>query len=340
MASRSYTSRAGYTSKPAFTKSQAQNMKSSTARESKKRKTDHDYDFDNEIAARNALAGISSSPPSKKARKKLDPDEEKRLRRFRNNPPQSYRERLDRVRSQRMFLIDRKRKMSEDGTHEEEVFDLAGTTGNVYQITITKVPRCTCPDNGKGNQCKHIIYVMVNVLKAREDLAYQLALLSTELSELFASAPITTQSSSSNSKAAALTTDTGGSRKPIEGDCPVCVMEFEASERDTPGAILWCKAACGQNIHRHCFEQWAKSKPGTVKCVYCRTPWKGDEETVRKITKGTGKVNAEGYVNVAGELGISARRDTSSYHQPWVRSTYRQSYGGGYGSGADDYDEY
>lgn len=159
MASRSYTSRAGYTSKPAFTKSQAQNMKSSTARESKKRKTDHDYDFDNEIAARNALAGISSSPPSKKARKKLDPDEEKRLRRFRNNPPQSYRERLDRVRSQRMFLIDRKRKMSEDGTHEEEVFDLAGTTGNVYQITITKVPRCTCPDNGKGNQCKHIIYV-------------------------------------------------------------------------------------------------------------------------------------------------------------------------------------
>lgn len=64
------------------------------------------------------------------------------------------------------------------------------------------------------NLCK----VMVNVLKAREDLAYQLALLSTELTEIFANAPVTPQSSESSTS-----TDTGGSRKPIEGDCPVCV---------------------------------------------------------------------------------------------------------------------
>lgn len=162
MTSRSYTGRTGYGGSPAYKKSQ--NVKSSpsstlTAPQSKKRKADHDDDFDDEIAARNALAGISSSPAAKKALKKKDPDEEKRLRRFRNNPPRTYLERLDRVRSQRMFLIDRERKMSVDGSHEEEVFDLAGSTGNVYQITISKVPRCTCPDNAKGNQCKHIIYV-------------------------------------------------------------------------------------------------------------------------------------------------------------------------------------
>ena len=68
-----------------------------------------------------------------------------------------------------------------------------------------------------------------------------------------------------------------------------------------------------------CFEQWAKSKPGEVKCVYCRTPWKGDEETVKVIPKA-GKKNAEGYVNVGSQLGLSGRRDTSTYHNSRSRS--------------------
>ena len=164
--------------------------------------------------------------------------------------------------------------------------------------------------------------VLVNVLKVREDLAYQLAFLTTELAEIFANAPVTTLSS--DDAAAAQKTDTGGTRKSIEGDCPVCVMEFV--ESDKPEDILWCKGACGQNIHRTCFEQWAKSKPGPVKCVFCRTPWKGDEDMVKKVSK-SGTVNQEGYVNVAGELGISGHRDKSSYHQYWVR----REYGGGYG---------
>jgi hypothetical protein len=97
-------------------------------------------------------------------------------------------------------------------------------------------------------------------------------------------------------------------------------MEFEAEE----GEIVWCKAACGNNIHKQCFERWAASKPGQVKCVYCRTPWKGDEESVKRISK-MGNRNGEGYVNVASELGLSGQRDYSSYHQPWSRD---RIYGG------------
>jgi len=192
----------------------------------------------------------SSKPKAKRVRKKPaegEEPEEKRLRRHRAKPPGTYLERLSRVRTQRMFLIDRNRTLSGDGSHEKEVFDIAGTTGNIYQVTVTKIPDCTCPDAKKGNQCKHIIYVMVNILKARDDLAYQLALLSTELTEIFANAPATPQSNDGTSTA----TDTGGSRKTVEGDCPVCVMEFEAGDD-----IIWCKAACGNNIHRGCFEQW------------------------------------------------------------------------------------
>ncbi len=166
---------------------------------------------------------------------------------------------------------------------------------------------------------------MVNVLKAREDLAYQLALLSTEVREIFANAPVTPQSLDVSTSTA---TDTGGSRKPVEGDCPVCVMEFD--ESDKLEEIMWCKGACGNNIHRTCFEQWARSKIGPAKCVYCRTPWKSDEESIKRVSK-SGMVNKEGYVNVSGELGLSGRRDVSSYHQYWVR----REFGGGYGFGDD-----
>lgn len=63
-----------------------------------------------------------------------------------------------------------------------------------------------------------------------------------------------------------------------------------------------------------------------MKCVYCRTPWKGDEDSIKRISK-SGQVNEEGYVNVGGELGLSGERDMSSYHQYWVR----REFGGGRG---------
>lgn len=165
------------------------------------------------------------------------------------------------------------------------------------------------------------------------------------MADIFATAPVTPQSSDA---AASLATDTGGSRKPIDGDCPVCMMEFDDSDND----ILWCKGACGNNVHRSCFEQWAKTKSGKdsllfitygpyadfctgqVKCVYCRTPWKGDEDSIKRISK-SGTVNAEGYVNVGGELGLSPSRDMSSYHPYWVASQRRNGYGD-----YDDYDGY
>ncbi len=102
------------------------------------------------------------SPPSKKRKTKSDKvtkseDEEKRLRVFRKKAPLSYLEKLERATSQRMFVIDRTRGGTEDVP--EETIDMAGTTGNIYNITISQMPKCTCPDSKKGNQCKHIVYV-------------------------------------------------------------------------------------------------------------------------------------------------------------------------------------
>jgi hypothetical protein len=85
---------------------------------------------------------------------------EKRLLEFRERPPYKFQDRLARAISEPMFLLDRERKLNGDGTHEVEKFDMAGTTGNIYEVTIDKKPKCTCMDARiRGNQCKHIIYV-------------------------------------------------------------------------------------------------------------------------------------------------------------------------------------
>lgn len=271
------------------------------------------------------------SPPKKKAAKPKDG--EKRLRVFRKRAPQAYGEIRHRALTQRMIIIDRERTSppadidpTSPDNHPTETVSLAGTTGNIYRITISRVPSCDCPHARKGNQCKHVIYVLHRVLRVREDLEYQLAFLSSELREIFSKAPPLP------SEVAKKNNDDGemdGNRKSLEGeDCPVCMEEFETDGKGKPQRgedVVYCKAACGNNIHKDCFKQWAVAKKGQghVTCPFCRSPWQDDEETgsmdLRSLAKA-GKVNAEGYVNVARQLGLSGRRDYSTYNEFWMRN--------------------
>ncbi|KAH8697285.1 putative RING finger domain protein [Talaromyces proteolyticus] len=259
------------------------------------------------------LTGFSDSaetePPLEKSRKKATPATEKRAKRFRNHAPQSYLEKLYRARTQKMFVIRRTRQ-SAGGVPEEKV-DMVGTTGNIYTVTISTTPWCSCPDSSKGNQCKHIVYVLVNVLKARAELQYQLAFLFSELVEMLGNSPIHPVRSDSGTN-----TDKAGKRKPIEGDCPICFMEFDAQNEQ----IVWCKNSCGNNIHKTCFAQWAATtQKRKVECVYCRAEWESELENLdAESLLRSDRVGADGYVNVAAELGLSGRRDYSTYNQFWV----------------------
>lgn len=193
---------------------------------------------------------------------------------------------------------------------------MAGSTGNVYHITIDKVPTCDCPHAQKGNQCKHIVYVLSRVLRVPADLEYQLAFITPELCDIFAKAPpLPSQAADDSEK--------DGRRKPLEGECPICAEDFEpANSREK---VVYCKAACGNNIHKSCFDRWAATKRGArVTCPFCRTPWEsGDEGDIKKVATN-GRVNAEGYVNVASQLGLSGRRDYSTYNEYWVRQQMRR----------------
>lgn len=117
----------------------------------KKRKVDPQWP-----AGSQASSKAPRPSPRKKKRDAARP-KEKRLRRFRPNPPQSFFDVHDRAISQRFFVLERRRT----GTDEcpGEVAELTGSTGNVYTVTIGLKPDCDCPHAQNGNQCKHVIFV-------------------------------------------------------------------------------------------------------------------------------------------------------------------------------------
>jgi len=156
---------------------------------------------------------------------------------------------------------------------------------------------------------------MSRVLRARFDFVYQLALLSSELRDIFASAPPIVVDEEGHDNRDHVR---GKRRKPIEGDCPICFSELDVEGSE---AVVWCKTACGQNMHKECLDMWAATKRQTttasfggtradVTCPYCRSVWQSDEDMAKNIQR-TGKPNREGYVNVADQLGISPIRGKS-----------------------------
>jgi hypothetical protein len=83
-----------------------------------------------------------------------------------------------------------------------------------------------------------------------------------ELHELFEQAPI--ERPEQEKQGEDKKSDPSDKRRPIEGDCPICFMEFEPEKEKT----VWC-GTCGNNIHKACFDQWAATQQRQgVRCVY------------------------------------------------------------------------
>lgn len=54
-------------------------------------------------------------------------------------------------------------------------------------------------------------------------------------------------------------------RKKISGECPICYEEFEPKNEE----IVWCRATCGNNVHKACFEAWRqRHSPEELCCVF------------------------------------------------------------------------
>ncbi|KAF2035402.1 hypothetical protein EK21DRAFT_106937 [Setomelanomma holmii] len=285
----------------------------------------------NEVVDLTADSPKKSSPKKKGKRASNQSMEEKRLRRYRAAPPQSYLEIKGRAMTQRLTVLSRER-CGTDELPEEKVV-MGGSTGNVYTQKIGLVPSCDCPHAMKGHQCKHIIYVMLRVLKAQENVAYQLALTSTELRKTLKHAPPIPGVETDPTDAQG---EQDGNRKPVEGECPICYDDLNA---DTD-AVVYCKTSCGNNVHKDCMQKWISMTRDKATCPYCRATWAVEDGFDGKLgtidTKGLER-NEDGYVNVAGQLGLSGKRDYSTYHPHWVRQ--QLGYDRGRRRDFDDYDD-
>lgn len=88
---------------------------------------------------------------------------------------------------------------------------------------------------------------------------------------------------------------------------------------------VYCKAMCGNNIHKECFNQWARSKRqegaevtcGSNLCfvwlitVYCRTKW--DDGKKGDVAVGDELTGEEGYMNLGKMIGASSERGMTNF---------------------------
>jgi len=216
----------------------------------------------------------------------------------------------------RFFMIDRRR----EGDEPREEFKVLGSTGNVYTVTIGRLPSCNCPDASRGNHCKHILFVFLKVLQVPQSsgLWYQKALLTSELQSIFADAPqapnalahseVREAYAHATGKAPA-PTPSGSKRRSLgpEDCCPICYEGMDGISQDK---LVFCEE-CGNALHTECFEQWRR-RAAEVTCVWCRAKW----PTGVKDGSSTSRAS-DGYINLGSVAGLSGARDTSSYHQSW-----------------------
>mmetsp|Transcript_21405 Transcript_21405/g.59557 ORF Transcript_21405/g.59557 Transcript_21405/m.59557 type:complete len:369 (-) Transcript_21405:120-1226(-) len=288
---------------------------------------------------------------------------EERLKALRSRCPQKVWDRIERARQQRLFLVEcgdipdpessvaaAARQKTDDGNNDDDgdgnddgdsnagddsdnepdglycQFVVLGSTGNVYNVDIERIPTCTCPDHAKNNDlCKHILFVLLKVMGVSHKcrLIYQQAWTSGELKKMFADFRKRWNTVRGNGVMAKGTVQTAyaqlkdGSKKreQVEGmecrqqdineadDCPICFDPLS-----TGGQCTFCKAQCGANFHEDCIRSWLQSQAqDSQKCPLCRVDWEGDGVSNKRSRMD------EGYTNLGDLQGQSKDRDTSTY---------------------------
>ncbi|KAJ7183772.1 hypothetical protein C8R46DRAFT_984978 [Mycena filopes] len=286
------------------------------------------------VASASQPALETAPKPAKKTRpKKGDAADaaapvEKRAAMFKKKCPQNILDRVERVMTQRFFMVDRKRF---EGELKEE-FQVLGSTGNIYTVTIQQKPSCDCPDARKGNHCKHILFIYLKVLQVTQasGVWYQKALLTNELEQIFADAPLAPNAvahprireayarATGKSKEVPSTPEVAaGPKKRLPGeddDCPIC---YDGMHGVAESTLTFCEE-CGNAVHKECFGQWKQTsakqgKPLT--CIYCRAQWPDAAPGKGKGKAATGGSHtAGGYLNMSGVAGLSPQRDTTTYY--------------------------
>ncbi|KAI3823504.1 hypothetical protein L1987_04942 [Smallanthus sonchifolius] len=161
-------------------------------------------------------------------------------------------------------------------------FFILGTTGNVYTVTLSATPTCTCPDS--TIPCKHILFLYTRVLslslsdpclRRRTLRPCQLTrLLSAKVSgEAVAGAPV-------RRRFLELYRRRNGNKLSVHVEdgstCPVCLEELGVGGR----RVVAC-ATCKNPVHVGCLMNWKSKRSRT--CVICRARWRDTSQEDKYI---------------------------------------------------------
>ena len=182
------------------------------------------------------------------------------------------RSRKHRSKNQKIFLV----QCHNSETAFEKKYDVMGTTGNVYTVTINNTPICTCPDfMTRHKRCKHIYFVLIKIMHIEEDMEDSKKYSNEDLTDMFNSIPEIMNNLIISDKIIdkynnVKDTDNKKSitveQRAINDLCPICLDDL-----DNGSEIDYCKFSCGNNVHKDCMNMWLKIKKNL--CVFCKKPW-------------------------------------------------------------------
>lgn len=163
--------------------------------------------------------------------------------------------------AQKLFLIE----ISED----EREYKIMGTRGNIYNVSITNNPTCTCPDyTTRGTRCKHIFFVLIKIMNVVDPDKESYT--SNDLIDIFNNKPKIDNTLYVNDEIRDKYLKlTDNNKKIIIKDndlCPICLEDIHNGEE-----YDYCKNRCGKCVHKICFTMWCTMNK--AKCLFCRAPW-------------------------------------------------------------------
>ncbi|SAL99288.1 hypothetical protein [Absidia glauca] len=224
--------------------------------------------------------------------------------------------RIERARREKIYVVSRNPINS---TTEE--FTVTGSTGNLYSVKIGPSTSCSCRDFiHRRRHCKHILVILLKMfhLHPSSPIFRTIKPSQNVLRDIFSTCiPDPTALVPEALKALIdkkmhgepVNVEIKTERRPLDSsDCPVCCDEFDEAKVD---GIVFC-IVCGNNIHKICFETWKRTRGANVTCVFCRSPWEDPFAPKKPLPLSR---NHEGFVNFGMELGLSNKRDTSTYGQ-------------------------
>lgn len=245
--------------------------------------------------------------------KRKSPPSEARAHPYRSKCPKEIQDRIGRVSTQRMHLVEGQPLCGATGYS----FTVLGSTGNLYKVELKQTPSCDCPDFSKRSDlCKHILFILLKAIGMPQDspLVYQQSYTNSEIKSMIdrmMSRPVwmavlandSVRSTGVHLANGGITTSIKGKidtsyapRLPVNASvCPICLDPME--ELLGKDKVVYCKGSCGQNFHKDCIRKWNEVPPYPNTCPRCQKGWVQDEP----------------YINLGGLQGMSPFRDNSSY---------------------------